>query len=111
MTAGCPSSVLKANVDTAQGGAAAGSNYVPIDFTNTSGSACTLDGYPGVSFVRGPSGGQLGWLHFGLGPSPAAEVRIRWPDGQVGPWQRVDANGFAIVDRAAAALRPWQPAP
>ena len=60
VTSGCPSSVLKASVDIAQGGAAAGSSYVPIDFTNTSGSACTLDGYPGVSFVRGPSGGQLG---------------------------------------------------
>jgi uncharacterized protein DUF4232 len=60
VASGCSSSVLKAYVDTAQGGAAAGSTYVPIDFTNTSGSACTLDGYPGVSFVRGPSGGQLG---------------------------------------------------
>src|SRR5437660_3835541 len=60
VTSGCSSSVLKAAVDIAQGGAAAGSSYVPIDFTNTSGSACTLDGYPGVSFVRGPSGGQLG---------------------------------------------------
>jgi hypothetical protein len=47
-------------VDLAEGGAAAGSNYVPIDFTNTSGSACTMEGYPGVSFVRSPSGGQLG---------------------------------------------------
>ena len=59
-TAGCASSALTAHVDLAQGGAAAGSTYVPIDFTNTSGSACTMDGYPGVSFVRGPSGGQLG---------------------------------------------------
>jgi Protein of unknown function (DUF4232) len=58
--AGCASSALTATVDVAQGGAAAGSTYVPIDFTNTSGSPCTLAGYPGVSFVRGPSGGQLG---------------------------------------------------
>ena len=47
-------------MDLSQGGAAAGSTYVPIDFTNTSGSACTMDGYPGVSFVRSPSGAQLG---------------------------------------------------
>src|SRR5690349_14400678 len=58
--AGCSSSVLSAHVDLAQGGAAAGSTYVPIDFTNTSGSACTMEGYPGVSFVRSPSGSQLG---------------------------------------------------
>jgi hypothetical protein len=60
VAAGCSSSSLSAHVDLAQGGAAAGSTYVPIDFTNTSGSACTMEGYPGVSFVRGPSGGQLG---------------------------------------------------
>jgi hypothetical protein len=47
-------------VDVAQGGAAAGSTYVPIDFTNTSASPCTMDGYPGVSFVSSPSGSQLG---------------------------------------------------
>jgi Domain of unknown function (DUF4232) len=58
--AGCSSSALSAQVDVAQGGAAAGSTYVPIDFTNTSSSACTMDGYPGVSFVRSPSGAQLG---------------------------------------------------
>jgi hypothetical protein len=58
--AGCASAGLSAHVDLAQGGAAAGSTYVPIDFTNTSGNACTMDGYPGVSFVRSPSGGQLG---------------------------------------------------
>src|SRR5690242_12903399 len=58
--AGCSSSSLSAHVDLAQDGAAAGSTYVPIDFTNTSGNACTMEGYPGVSFVRGPSGGQLG---------------------------------------------------
>ena len=58
--AGCSSSALSAHVDLAQGGAAAGSTYVPIDFTNTSGSACTMEGYPGVSFVSSPSGGQLG---------------------------------------------------
>jgi hypothetical protein len=47
-------------VDTTQSGAAAGSTYVPIDFTNTSGSSCTLFGYPGVSFVSSPTGSQLG---------------------------------------------------
>jgi hypothetical protein len=60
VAAGCASSALTARVDLAQGGAAAGSRYVPIDFTNTSASACTMEGYPGVSFVRSPSGGQLG---------------------------------------------------
>ena len=32
-------------------GAAAGSVYLQIEFTNTSGAACTLYGYPGVAFT------------------------------------------------------------
>ena len=34
--------------------------YVTIDFTNTSGSTCTMFGYPGVSLVTGPPYQQLG---------------------------------------------------
>jgi Protein of unknown function (DUF4232) len=58
--AGCASPGLTAKVDTSQSGAAAGSVYVPIDFTNTTASSCTLFGYPGVSFVTSPSGSELG---------------------------------------------------
>lgn len=31
----------------------AGNVYYPLRFTNTSGRTCTLDGYPGVSLIRG----------------------------------------------------------
>ena len=41
------------------GSGAAGSTYYPLNFTNRSGHACTLTGYPGVSAVNG-SGSQLG---------------------------------------------------
>jgi Protein of unknown function (DUF4232) len=57
---GCASRALKVKVNTAQSGAAAGSTYVPIDFTNIGSSTCTLFGYPGVSAVDSPSGSQLG---------------------------------------------------
>src|SRR4051794_8629297 len=40
--AGCVRSALQVKVDTSQGGAAAGSAYYPIDFTNSSHSPCTL---------------------------------------------------------------------
>lgn len=43
----CPTSGLKVAAGTA--GAAAGSLYQQIDFTNTSGRTCTLYGYPGVA--------------------------------------------------------------
>jgi len=41
------------------GNGAAGSTYYPIEFTNASSVACTLYGYPGVSFVTA-SGAQAG---------------------------------------------------
>jgi hypothetical protein len=56
----CSTSDLSATVNTSPGGAAAGSTYYPLNFTNTSKSACYLYGYPGVSFVTGPSGSQIG---------------------------------------------------
>jgi Protein of unknown function (DUF4232) len=58
--AGCASTALKVKVNTAQSGAAAGSTYVPIDFTNIGSGTCTLFGYPGVSAVDSPSGSQIG---------------------------------------------------
>ncbi|HYB86954.1 MAG TPA: DUF4232 domain-containing protein [Streptosporangiaceae bacterium] len=58
--AGCATSALKAAVDVTRGSAAAGSIYYPLDLTNISGSTCTVFGYPGVSFVTGPSGTILG---------------------------------------------------
>src|SRR5580704_9460974 len=50
--AACPTSSLRVKLGIAQG--YAGGVYQVIDFTNTSGSPCTLYGYPGVSLVTGP---------------------------------------------------------
>ena len=41
------------------GGAAAGSSYFPLEFSNTGTTSCSLDGYPGVSGVNA-DGAQLG---------------------------------------------------
>ena len=49
--AACPTSSLRVKLGAAQG--YAGGVYVVLDFTNTSGSTCTLFGYPGVSLVSG----------------------------------------------------------
>jgi hypothetical protein len=57
----------------------------------------------------GHAGGQLGWLHFGLGRAARAEVRVQWPDGTVGPWLSVEVNGFAVLERDGNELRPWTP--
>ncbi len=54
----CPTSSLQVKLGVAQG--YAGGVYEVIDFTNTSGSPCTLYGYPGVSLVSGPPYTQIG---------------------------------------------------
>jgi hypothetical protein len=56
----CATSALQAAVDVSAGGAALGSTYYPIQFTNISSSTCNLYGYPGVSFVTGAGGSQIG---------------------------------------------------
>jgi hypothetical protein len=73
---GCATSALKANVNTAKAGAAAGSVYYPLDLTNVSSSTCTLFGYPGVSFVTGPSGSLLGRAAHRNPVAPATTVTL-----------------------------------
>jgi hypothetical protein len=57
----------------------------------------------------GHAGGELGWIHFGLGASETAELRVTWPDGTTTPWLSVDADQFVIVDRATDQAEPWSP--
>jgi hypothetical protein len=56
----CPTSALRATVNKTRGGAAAGTSYVALDFTNTSSHSCDMYGFPGVSFVTGNPGSQIG---------------------------------------------------
>jgi hypothetical protein len=48
------------SVTLGAGNGAAGSEIVPILFTNTGSTPCELHGYPGVSFVGDGNGTQLG---------------------------------------------------
>jgi len=63
-----------------------------------------------ITVGGGHVSGQLGWWHVGIGDSDRAEIRITWPDGEVGPWQPVPTNGFSVVDRASGEIAPWSPA-
>ncbi|MFE0022116.1 DUF4232 domain-containing protein [Amycolatopsis sp. NPDC059021] len=47
-------------VSLGQGDAAAGTAYRPLVITNTSGRQCTIQGFPGVSYVAGADGHQVG---------------------------------------------------
>ncbi|HET9853033.1 MAG TPA: CRTAC1 family protein [Candidatus Limnocylindrales bacterium] len=51
----------------------------------------------------GHGGGQLGWLHVGLGAAASAEVRVQWPDGIVGPWEPLPLEAFTVIEREVGA--------
>lgn len=50
-----------------------------------------------VTLGGGHVGGVLGWQHFGLGEAEATEVRVRWPNADAGPWQKITADGFWVI--------------
>jgi hypothetical protein len=58
--AACATANLSVSLVSNMGGGAAGSTYVPIQFTNTAGTACAMYGFPGVSLVTGQNGSQIG---------------------------------------------------
>jgi hypothetical protein len=90
----CRSAALRVTVNASQAGGAAGSTYVPVDFTNTSASPCGLYGYPGVSFVTAGSGAgrQIGAA---AQENPAfGKVRVRLAAGGVAhAWLQVTQAG------------------
>jgi hypothetical protein len=60
-----------------------------------------------ITVGGGHAGGQLGWVHFGLGDADRAEVRVQWPDGETGPWAEVEADRFVTLDRDGAKPVLW----
>lgn len=56
----CADSALAVTVTPSEGGAAAGSVFFDVAFTNTGGASCNLRGAPGVSVVGDANGTQLG---------------------------------------------------
>lgn len=60
-----------------------------------------------VTVGGGHAGGQLGWIHVGLGPANRARVRVQWPDGEWGPAMEVGADQFATIERGATTPTIW----
>lgn len=54
----------------------------------------------------GHASGSVGWLHFGLGAADAAEIRVRWPNGTEGDWQKLPGRSFQIL-RPEAPPEAW----
>ena len=62
-----------------------------------------------VTVGGGHAGGQLGWIHFGLGDAESASVRVIWPDGERGPAMAATADTFGIIARGSTEIEPWTP--
>jgi hypothetical protein len=62
-----------------------------------------------VTIGGGHVSGEAGWIHVGLGNAGSADVRVTWPDGEVGPWIPVDADQFVGITRGDDTATPWRP--
>nr|WP_091802422.1 DUF4232 domain-containing protein [Prauserella marina] len=78
----CTSSELRLSLG--HGDAAAGTQYRPLQFTNAGGAPCVIQGFPGVSYVTGDEGRQVG---------PAAER-----NGAKGPAITLNPGDVASAD-------------
>lgn len=111
-TALCPAASLKGSLDDS-GGGAAGHIYMKLVVTNTSGAACILDGYPGVSMEaagsstpigapadRDPAAPSNGPITLTPGQSAAATLRYTQA-GNYQNCQRVQADSILVYPPSA----------
>ena len=106
----CPNGSLQVKQGVAQG--YAGGVYQVIDFTNTSGSTCTLVGYPGVSLVSGPSNTQIGLAAKRSTATPVKQVTLAPGATANALLQIVDALNYPTASCGppqATALRVYPP--
>jgi hypothetical protein len=47
----------------------------------------------------GHAGGVAGPLHVGVGPAERVRLRVRWPDGTIGPWLETASDRALVVRR------------
>jgi hypothetical protein len=84
------------SLSLAEGGAAAGSVYRQLVFTNTGARTCELRGFPGVSYVTGDDGHQVG---------PAAEM-----SGERGGQVPIAPGGTARAQLRLVNVQNYDPA-
>jgi Protein of unknown function (DUF4232) len=84
------------SVSLGEGGAAAGSVYRPLVFTNAGSRTCELRGFPGVSYVAGDDGHQVG---------PAAAM-----SGERGGQVPIPPGGTAQAQLQLANVQNFDPA-
>lgn len=92
----CLTADLTASLGAPNG--AAGTIYYQLRLTNKGGAACTLAGYPGVSFVAGASGAQVG---AGAARTPGNATALTLAPGQ----SASSALGIAVASNYGSACQ------
>ena len=106
----CPAGGLVVWLDT-QGDGTAGSIYYTLEFTNLSGRACSLRGYPGVSAV-GLGGSRVGSPASRNPLSPVRAVTLLGGGTAKAVLQITEAGNFprsTCAQTTAAGLRVYPP--
>ena len=106
----CATSSLNVTLGVSQG--YAGGVYETIVFTNTSGTTCTLFGYPGVSLVSAPPYNQIGLAAQRSTNTPAKQITLATGASANAQLQIVDALNFGSATCSptkAAFLRVYPP--
>jgi hypothetical protein len=107
----CATAGIVVWLDNQAGGAAAGSTYFKLEFTNLSGRACTLRGYPGVSAID-LRGRQLGRAA-GRNPTrPSSRVTLMPGASAAAVLQIADVHNYPAATchrTTAAGLRVYPP--
>ncbi len=88
------------------GGAAAGSDYVPLDFTNVSSHTCVMFGYPGVSWTTGMRGSQIGDPAARTPGYPSVTVTVP-PSGAAHAWLQIANAGNFPASTCKPVTAHW----
>jgi Protein of unknown function (DUF4232) len=100
--AACNSTAIRVTLDGSAAGVAAGTSYVPLEFTNTTARSCRLPDYPAVSFAAGAAGGRIG------APAAVAGKRagtvVLGPHGVAHAWLQI----ADVANVPAARCQPVQ---
>jgi hypothetical protein len=95
-------------VNDSQAGGTAGSAYYPLNFTNTSATACEMYGYPGVSFAAAPSaaGRQIGAAAERTEAFTKVKVRLA-PGATAHAWIKVSFAGDYPASLCQPVTADW----
>ncbi|MBT1664827.1 DUF4232 domain-containing protein [Curtobacterium flaccumfaciens] len=93
----CAASSLAGRIEAGSGGAA-GSVIVHLVLENTGSTTCTVQGWPGVSFVGGGTGKQIGAAAVAEKSSPHPTVTLAPGKTAVAPLKIVRAENYSAGD-------------